>query len=60
MTTGVFQAVYVYTPEVFSTNIRAAALGVFSGSARVGAIVTPYVAQVRHATIPLSFHPLLM
>lgn len=46
VTTGVFQAVYVYTPEVFSTNIRAAALGVFSGSARVGAIVTPYVAQV--------------
>ena len=75
---GVFQVVYLYTPEVYPTNLRAVAYGkdVFildisfvrwscnsqtdiilksnvyhlSGSAsavaRVGAMITPYIAQV--------------
>ena len=33
---GVFQVVYVYTPEVFPTNLRAAAMGAGSSFARVG------------------------
>ena len=45
-TTGVFQGVYVYTPEVYPTKSRAFGLGVCSAAARIGAIVTPYVAQV--------------
>ena len=45
--TGVFQAVYVYTPEVYATNIRASALGVHSAAARIGALLTPFNAQVR-------------
>ena len=44
--TGAFQAVYVYTPEIYPTNSRAIGLGVCTAAARVGAIVTPYVAQV--------------
>jgi MFS family permease len=44
--TGVFQAVYVYTPEVYPTNIRASAMGFHTAAARVGALLTPFNAQV--------------
>ena len=44
--TGVFQVVYVYTPEVYPTSVRAFALGFHTAAARVGAIITPYMAQV--------------
>jgi len=43
---GAFQAAYVYTPEVYPTSMRAIGLGSCSGMARIGAIVTPFVAQV--------------
>nr|CAB3266744.1 synaptic vesicle 2-related protein [Phallusia mammillata] len=43
---GAFQAAYVYTPEVYPTNVRAIGLGSCSGVARLGAIITPFVAQV--------------
>lgn len=44
--TGVFQAVFVYTPEVYPTTIRATALGVHTAAARIGALLTPFNAQV--------------
>ena len=44
--TGVFQAVYVYTPEVFPTKVRGVAMGFNTAAARIGAIITPFVAQV--------------
>ena len=44
--TGVFQAVYVYTPEVFPTAVRGVAMGLNTSVARVGALITPFVAQV--------------
>lgn len=44
--TGVFQTMYVYTPEVYPTKVRGAGMGVLYAVARIGAIVTPYVAQV--------------
>ncbi|XP_022913065.1 synaptic vesicle 2-related protein [Onthophagus taurus] len=43
---GVFQAAYVYTPEVYPTSLRAVGVGSCSAMARFGAMVTPYVAQV--------------
>ena len=43
---GVFQAAYVYTPEVYPTYLRAVGVGVCSGVARLGAMLTPFVAQV--------------
>lgn len=46
MSSAFFQAVYVYTPEAYPTNLRAVALGSGSASARIGAMITPYVAQV--------------
>lgn len=43
---GGFQAAYVYTPEVYPTATRALGLGTCSGMARVGALLTPFIAQV--------------
>ncbi|KAL0965642.1 hypothetical protein UPYG_G00283870 [Umbra pygmaea] len=44
--TGGFQVSYVYTPEVYPTSTRALGIGTCSGMARVGALLTPFVAQV--------------
>ncbi|XP_076237191.1 synaptic vesicle 2-related protein isoform X1 [Calliopsis andreniformis] len=43
---GVFQAAYVYTPEVYPTHLRSIGVSTCSAMARIGAMVTPYVAQV--------------
>jgi len=43
---GIVQGVYLYTPEVYPTNIRAIGFGTCSGMARLGAILTPFVSQV--------------
>ncbi|XP_015596532.1 synaptic vesicle 2-related protein [Cephus cinctus] len=43
---GVFQAAYVYTPEVYPTHLRSVGIGACSAMARLGAMLTPYVAQV--------------
>ncbi|XP_063720368.1 synaptic vesicle 2-related protein-like isoform X2 [Symsagittifera roscoffensis] len=41
-----FQTVYVYTCEIYPTTIRAIGVGSGSGISRVGAMVTPFIAQV--------------
>ncbi|KAI7813386.1 putative synaptic vesicle 2-related protein-like [Triplophysa rosa] len=41
-----WQIAYVYTPEVFPTATRAIGIGTSSGMARIGALFTPFVAQV--------------
>ncbi|XP_033123176.1 synaptic vesicle 2-related protein-like [Anneissia japonica] len=43
---AIFNVVFIYTPEVYPTTIRGLALGTCSTVARVGAIVTPFIAQV--------------
>ena len=37
---------YLYTMEVYPTVIRAMAVGCASSMARIGAMITPYLAQV--------------
>lgn len=44
---GLFQAAYVYTPEVYPTSLRSVGAGGCSALARLGAMATPYIAQVR-------------
>ena len=41
-----FQTLYVYTPEVYPTEVRALAVGLGSMFCRGGAMITPYAAQV--------------
>lgn len=43
---GAFQGAYIYTPEFYPTSMRAMGLGACSGMARIGAIITPFIAQV--------------
>ena len=43
---GVFQALFVYTPEVYPTKVRALGLGTGSTFGRIGGIMVPYIAQV--------------
>lgn len=45
-TTGVFQTMYVYTPEVYPTKVRGIGIGLLYSVARIGAAITPYIAQV--------------
>lgn len=52
---GVFQAAYVYTPEVYPTPLRSVGVGSCSAMARLGAMITPYVAQVLvKSSLPLA------
>jgi len=44
--TGAFQVVYIYTPEVYPTLLRSSGLGMGSSMARVGGMLTPFVAVV--------------
>ena len=37
---------YVYTPEVYPTSMRGIGLGACSGAARIGCMITPFVAMV--------------
>ena len=43
---AVFETLYVYTLEIYPTNIRRIGIGLVSALSRLGAITTPYVAQV--------------
>ncbi|CAH8467926.1 unnamed protein product [Dicrocoelium dendriticum] len=45
-TAGLLSLTYLYTTEVYPTTVRAIAVGLFSSISRLGAITTPYVAQV--------------
>ncbi|XP_038059725.1 synaptic vesicle 2-related protein-like isoform X2 [Patiria miniata] len=49
---GAFQAAYVYTPEVYPTATRALGVGSCSAMARIGALLTPFVAQVMLGVSP--------
>lgn len=42
---GSFQAIYLYTNEIYPSSIRATAMGLSSSTARIGLLITPFVAQ---------------
>ena len=42
---GFFQAVYLFTNEIYPSSVRATGMGTSSAIARVGLITTPFVAQ---------------
>lgn len=46
MSLGVFQGFFVYAPEVYPTVIRSLGFGFCSTWARIGGMLTPYIAQV--------------
>ncbi|RUS85870.1 hypothetical protein EGW08_006354 [Elysia chlorotica] len=46
MISGAHQLAFVYTSECYPTNVRALGMGINSGLTRLGAVLTPYVAQV--------------
>jgi len=46
MADGVFQVLFVYTAEVYPTQFRGLAVGLGSSCSRLGALSTPFVAQV--------------
>ncbi|XP_017070120.1 synaptic vesicle 2-related protein [Drosophila eugracilis] len=43
---GIFQAIYVYTPEIYPATLRSVGVSGCSVLARLGAMLTPFVAQV--------------
>nr|XP_058942080.1 synaptic vesicle 2-related protein-like [Pocillopora verrucosa] len=50
---------YVYTPEVYPTSMRGIGLGACSGAARIGCMITPFVAMVlmpHSILLSLSFY----
>jgi len=46
MAIAAFQCLYLYTAEVYPTKFRGTAVGLGSACSRIGALSTPYVAQV--------------
>ena len=43
MTTYIYSAVYIYTPELYPTSIRAAALSFCSTASKFGGVLAPYI-----------------
>ena len=48
---------YVYTPEVYPTSMRGIGLGACSGAARIGCMITPFVAMVSDVKKNIFLHP---
>ncbi|ESO95523.1 hypothetical protein LOTGIDRAFT_160688 [Lottia gigantea] len=52
-----FSWVYIYTSEVYPTSVRTLGMGTSSSWARVGAMITPFVAQVllQHSVVDATW-----
>ncbi|GFO02437.1 synaptic vesicle 2-related protein [Plakobranchus ocellatus] len=46
MIAGGYQVLFIYTTESYPTNIRAVGMGVTSAAAKLGSLITPFIAQV--------------
>jgi len=42
---GAFLVVYTYTPEIYSTSLRATAVGICVAASRIGGIIAPFLGQ---------------
>lgn len=51
---GLFQAAYIYTPDIYPNNLRSLGVGGCSTIARIGAMATPFVSQVLFQSSPFS------
>jgi putative MFS transporter len=49
---GAYATIYVYTPEVYPTDLRTTALGACSAFSRIGGALAPFVARVGLQAIP--------
>ncbi|XP_067856006.1 putative transporter SVOPL [Heptranchias perlo] len=49
-----FTIIYIYTAEVYPTNIRSLGLGSCSSMARIGAMIAPFIAQVLLGRWPVT------
>ena len=49
---GTFTCLYIWTPEIYSTNMRANAMGVMQLSARIGSGISPVVVKMLDEWIP--------
>ncbi|XP_078273114.1 putative transporter SVOPL isoform X3 [Rhinoraja longicauda] len=49
-----FTIIYIYTAEVYPTNIRSLGLGSCSSMARIGAMIAPFIAQVLLVRWPIT------
>ncbi|XP_062608365.1 organic cation transporter protein-like [Saccostrea cucullata] len=41
---GSFMTIFLYTPEIYPTNLRALGMGLASAAARIGGMISPYAA----------------
>ena len=46
MLSGVYQTLYIYTPEVYPTSVRALGLCICTATAYLGGAISPYILQV--------------
>ena len=53
---GAFGVAYLYTTELFPTQVRNQALGVASIGARLGGILSPIVIMTVSSTITIELH----
>ena len=53
---GSFTTLYVYTPEVYHTNIRLTATAIAGSFSRIGAMLAPFVGQGAYPRIR-TMHP---
>ena len=52
--TGAGQLLFLYTAEVYPTQVRGLGLGMATAFGSMGGIITPYIAQVRMYRVAIS------